>query len=101
MNLYQEITTRTIHGQKINTFMSIYNWLEVAGDVISFQLKCKDYRELQSAKFKVDSSSSFWDFTERSFCDGEVYDGSVSLTAICSRPEVVDDVISNEDVETF
>ena len=33
-------------------------------------------------------------FQKRLFCDG---DDSVGVNAICSRPEVADDVISRED----
>ena len=51
--------------------------------------------------FEVTSSSSFRDFPERSFCDGEVGDGSGVMNAICSQPDVADDVISSYDAETF
>ena len=51
--------------------------------------------------FEVASSSNVRDFSKRSFCDGEVGDGSGGVKAICSRPKVADDVISGEDAETF
>ena len=50
---------------------------------------------------EVASSSSFWDFLKRLFCDGDVGDGGSGVNAICSRPEVADDVISGEDAENF
>ena len=37
-------------------------------------------------------------FPHDCFCNGELCDGSVN--AVCSRPEVADDVISGEDAET-
>ena len=46
-------------------------------------------------------SSSVLYFPKRSFCDGEVGDGSGGMIAICSQSEAADDVISGEDVETF
>ena len=48
--------------------------------------------------FEVASFSSFRDFPIRSFCDGEVGD---FMNAICSRPEVADDAVSCEDVDTI
>ena len=36
-----------------------------------------------------------------SFCDGEVGEGSGGVNAICSQPEVPDDVIYGDDVDTF
>ena len=45
--------------------------------------------------------STFTDFPKRSFCHGEVGDGSVGMNAICSQPEVGDDVIYSRDVDTF
>ena len=45
--------------------------------------------------------SSFRDFTKRSFYDGEVGGDCGDVNAICSRPEVADDVFSGEDVDTF
>ena len=44
--------------------------------------------------FQVASSSSFQDFPKRLFCDGEASDGISGMNAICSRPEVVGDIIS-------
>ena len=46
------------------------------------------------------SFSTFRNFPKRSFCDGDVVDGSCGINAICSRPEVVYDVISGRDVDT-
>ena len=51
--------------------------------------------------FEDTSLSTFGDIPKRSFCDGEVSDGSGSMNAICSRPEVADDVISGMDVKTL
>ena len=47
------------------------------------------------------SFSIFRDFPNRSFCRGEVCDGSGGMNAIVSRPEVTDDVMSGIDVDTF
>ena len=44
---------------------------------------------------------TFRDLSKRSFCDGEVGDGSGDTNAICSRPEVADNVISGTDVDSF
>ena len=63
-----------------------------------FQLIYKDYPGLRDGNFGEASFSTFRDFPERSFCDGEVSDGSGSINAICSRPEVADDVVSGTDV---
>ena len=49
---------------------------------------------------EVASCSSFRDFPKLLFCDGEVGDGRGRVNAICSQPEVADDVISCEDAET-
>ena len=57
---------------------------EVAGDVVS----CGNVKTIESylaLNFEVDSSSSFRDFSKRSFCDGAVGGGSGSVNAICSR----------------
>ena len=51
--------------------------------------------------FEVASFGTFLDFPKWSFCDGEVSDGSGGINAICSRPEVADDIISGKDVNTF
>ena len=52
--------------------------------------------------FEVVSSSSVRDFQKRSFCDDdEVVDGSGGMNASCSQPEVADDIISSEDLDTF
>ena len=40
-------------------------------------------------------------FLKRSFCGGEVGSGSSGLNAICSQPEVADDIFCGDDVETF
>ena len=45
--------------------------------------------------------STVWGFSKRSFCDGEVGKGSSGMNAICGRPEVVEDVISGEDADSF
>ena len=50
---------------------------------------------------EVASSGSFQSFPKRSFSDGEVGDGSGGVDAICSRPEVPDDVIYGEDVDNL
>ena len=47
--------------------------------------------------FEVASCGSFRDFLQRSFCDGEIGDGSDGINAICSRLEV----ISSEDEDAF
>ena len=44
---------------------------------------------------------SFRDFTKISFCHGEVGVSSGGMNAICSRPEVADDIIPGRDVDTF
>ena len=49
--------------------------------------------------FEVASSSSFRNFPKRSLFYVEAGGSSDIVNAICSRPEVVDDVISGEDVE--
>ena len=51
--------------------------------------------------FEVASCSSSRDIPKQLFCNGEVCDGSGGVNAICSRPEVTDDVIFGEDAETF
>ena len=51
--------------------------------------------------FEGASFSTFRDIPKRSFCDGEVGDDSGGMSAICSQPEVADDVISSIDVDTF
>ena len=38
---------------------------------------------------------------EKIISDAEVADGAGGINAICIRPEVADDVISDYDVETF
>ena len=45
------------------------------------------------ANVELASSSSFRDLPKWLFCDGKVGDGSGVMNAICSRPEVADDVI--------
>ena len=50
---------------------------------------------------EVTSSISFQYIPKISFCDGEVGHDSSDVNAICSRPEVLDDIIYGEDVETF
>ena len=50
---------------------------------------------------EVASSSSFRDFSKRSFCDSEVDVGSGGMSAICNRPKVVYDIISDRYVETY
>ena len=52
--------------------------------------------------FEVASFRSFREFLKRSFCDGEVSDGSGGINTICSRLKAADDVISGKDVvDTF
>ena len=51
--------------------------------------------------FKGARFSTFREFPKRSFCDGETGDGSGGMNAICSRPQVDDEVISSRDVDTF
>ena len=51
--------------------------------------------------FDFASSSSFRDLPKSSFCGCEVGDGTGDMNAICSRPEVLDDVIFGKDVDTF
>ena len=49
--------------------------------------------------FEIASSSGFQALPKRSFCDGEVGDGSGGMNDICcSRSEAADDVISSEAV---
>ena len=49
--------------------------------------------------FEVASSISFQGFPKRSLCNGEIGDSSGGANAICSRPEVADDIISGEVVD--
>ena len=49
----------------------------------------------------IASISSFRDFSNRSFCDGEDGDGSGDMNVICSRPEEADNVIYGRDVNNF
>ena len=72
---------------------------EVAGDVLSSQ-NVKTIDCCVVVNFEVASSSSFRDFPKRSFCDSDVSDCSSGMNAICGRPEVADD-ISSEDIDTF
>ena len=62
--------------------------MEVGGDVISSR-NVKTTESYGALNCEGCSSSSFQDFPNSSFCDG-----SGGVNAICSRPEVVDDVIS-------
>ena len=73
---------------------------KVAGDVIPYQ-NVNTIEGYVVLNFKVDCRCIFRDFPNRSFCDGEVAGGSGGVNAIFSRPEVIDDVISCDDVETF
>ena len=66
---------------------------EIADDVISG----RNVKTVEGYVAYVLSSSSFRDFP--TFCDDE--GGSGSTNAICSRPEVADDIIYGESVETF
>ena len=50
--------------------------------------------------FEVASSNSFRAFSKR-FSDGDVGDGSIGANSICSLQEVVADVISGDNAETF
>ena len=49
--------------------------------------------------FEIASSISFR--FKKSFCDSEVGGGVGSVNAICSRPDVDDDVISGQSVDIF
>ena len=77
-------------------------WLEVVNDVISSR-NVKTPEGYAVVNFEVASFSSFLYFSQKSFCDGEVGGGSGGMSAICScsSPEVADDVISFDDVDTF
>ena len=56
-----------------------------------------------SKKFEVASTSYLVSdiFQNCWFCDDEVSSGNGGANVICSRPEVADDVISDENVDTF
>ena len=47
--------------------------------------------------FEGASFSTFRDIPKRSFCDSEIGDGSGGINAICSRPGVAGDIISDND----
>ena len=66
---------------------------EEDADVIS-RRNIKTIQGYAVVNFEGASFSSFRDFLKRSFCDGEVGDGTDGMKAICSRPEVADDVTS-------
>ena len=51
--------------------------------------------------FEVACSSSFRDNREEIFPNTEVGGGAGGINAICSRPEVTDDVIVGYGLETF
>ena len=69
--------------------------------MVSDILTTKAHRFVGQGKMlcEVASFSSFRGLPKRLFCDGEVGDGSGVVNAICSRPEVADDVIYCEDAE--
>ena len=48
--------------------------------------------------FEIVSCSSFRGSPDSSFCDGDVGDGSGGVNAICSPPEIPDDIVYSEDV---
>ena len=50
--------------------------------------------EIPKRALNFEVASCFEDFPKRSFCDGQVGDGSGGVKAIWGRPEVVDDIIS-------
>ena len=71
---------------------------EVDDDVlVEMQKTITDYIVVNS---EVASYSSYRDFPKRLFCDGEVCDGNGGVNTICS-PQVVEDVLSGIDVDTF
>ena len=72
--------------------------LEEGGDVISGRI-IKSIQGYVLVNFKGASFSTFRDFPKRSFCDGEIGDGSMNV--ICSRPEEAYDVIAGKDVDKF
>ena len=79
---------------------AIYCWLEIDDNVISGP-NIKTIKSYIEENFEVASSSSFWDFPKRLFCDGKVCDSSGGVNAICYWLEVADDVIASEDAETL
>ena len=99
LNSSQEIATRK--WPKINTthlcdlLPTATRWWH------HFRSKFKDYTGLWRWMLKVLTLALPIIFQKRSFYDGEVGCGSGGMNAMCSRPEVADDVISGTDVGTF
>ena len=54
-----------------------------------------------AVNFEDTGFSTFRDFPESSFWHGEVGAGGDGMNAICIRPEVADDVISDTDADTL
>ena len=81
---------------------AIYYWLEAAvDDVISVQ-NIKTVQGYMVVNFEgTGFNSTLRYFPKRSFSDNEVGDGSGRMNAICSRPEVPDDVTSGRYVDIF
>ena len=75
-------------------------WLEVDHDVISGSNK-NTIQNYVGLNLKGASFSTFRDIQNRTFCDGEIGNGSGSINAICSRPEVADYLIPCKGVDTF
>ena len=69
--------------------------LLVDDDVI-FRWNIKTVEGYVAVNFEATSFSSLMTFPKRSFCDSEVGRDSGGVNAICSRPEVPNDVIYSD-----
>ena len=99
----QEVTTQIQPRRPKNIEHRRYHSIccrpEVAGGVVlSCDVKAVCY---VVENFEVASCSNFRGNREKKFPDAEAGGGADYINAICSRPEVVDDVISACNVETF